>query len=313
MVGTTVPTRTNTGVYPLSQIPRTTDTRTTISGSTVEVFRNKTFPNAIVCTGQNKSFYNCLFEGRTGSSEVFRAYDPACSNLYFEDCTFEQPESLYPRGYVGTSGGKIGIRGHHITMLRCQIRNCVDGFRPRRSLGGDAAFFMNGCWVDELLFMSPDGGQANGQSHNDVMQDDQTSDQSNVHIKGCWLAGHLNKNAGQADFPASYDAAGNRTGGNLEYPSLTSNACIQFAKTGIKASYEFDKNWMFGGSVIFNCGAGAGDNGRLNGLRITNNRIGRDMRLGESWVLLIAPAATPVFTGNVYYDNGAPANIRHAG
>lgn len=317
IVGTTEPTRLNTGVLP--DIIRSTDTRTLITGSAVETFENKTFPNGLVLTNaQNKTFINCLFEGRTGTGECVRAYDAGNANLKFTDCTFAQPESMFPLGYVGTSGGKMGFRGHATTLLRCQFVNVVDGFRPRRVGGGNAAFQALGCFVADLLFLSPDGGQANRQSHNDILQDDQTVDQSNVLVKGCWLAAHLNPRTGQGSLPV--DPAGwttgdsrTRVGGNIEYPSLNANANVQFAKTGIKSNYVFEYNWMFGGSAIFNAGAGAGDGGKLNDLHIRYNRVGNDMRLGATWVLIIATAATPEFVGNTYYHDGSPANIRKNG
>lgn len=313
VIGETIPTRENTGVIPGSILA--TDTRTTISGSTVEVIQNKIFPNKLsLVNAQNKTFKNCKFEGRTGSSELVLASDDLNRNLRFEDCTFEQPESLFPKGYVGTSGGKMGFRGHHVTLLRCKFVTVVDHFRPRRGTGGDAAFIMQGCFADDLLFLSPDLGQPNRQSHNDVMQDDQVNDQANVLIEGNWLASHLNPRCGQAALPPTYDANGVRTGGNLEYPSLNGNANVQFAKTGRKDNYVYNKNWMFGGSAIFNAGAGAGDGNRLDNLHITNNKFGRDMRLGPDWILIIG-SANPIgtFSGNTYFDNGAPANIRKNG
>lgn len=315
VVGTTEPTLLNTGVIPGTIL--TTNTRTSFTGTAVEVFENMVFPNTIVLTGaKNKTFRNCKFEGRTGSSECVRAYDTNNENLVFEDCTFEQPAEMFPRGYAGTAGGKMGFRGHHVRLIRCQFRNLVDGFRPRRTGGGDADFQALGCYVADLLFLSPDTGQSNRQSHNDCIQDDQTAAQSNVLIDGCWLDSHLNPNLGQADFPVNptgwaTTADGTRLGGNLQYPWRTGNAVIQMASptSGTKDNYVFTRNWMFGGSVLINAG-GLHD----VDLTVTNNRFGRDMRLGSDYGVLIPNTFTfTAFTGNTYYDNGATANIRKNG
>lgn len=310
IIGTTVPVvGVNVGVIPGRTL--TTNTRTTITGTTVEEFRDMVFPNKITIQGSNKSFYNCQFEGRTGTSECVAAYDTANTNLYFEDCTFAQPAELFPAGYVGTSNGKMGFRGHHVTLKRCAFYNVVDGFRPRRTGGGDASFQALGCHVSNLLFLSPDTGQSNLQSHSDTMQDDQVAAQANVLVDGCWLDGHLNPNLAQAALPASYDENGVRTGGNLQYPWLTCNATIQMSSptSGTKDNYVFTRNWMFGGSVLFNAG-GLHD----VDLTFTNNRCGRDMRNGPDWVMNIPNVFVfTAFTGNTYYDDGTPANVRHNG
>lgn len=322
VVGTTVPTLTNTGVLP--SVARTVDNRTTISNtSTVEVFRNKTFPNALqLVNAQNKSFENCMFEGRGSGSECVGGIDLGNRNLKFTDCTFSHPESLFPAGYLGTGGAKMGFRGHHVTLLRCQFTNVVDGFRPRYNLGnglGDCNFEARGCFVDELLFLSPDGGQADRQSHNDCMQDDMVTGQNNVLIEGTWMRGYLNPNMGQAAYPlnpSNWTSTNGvtRIGGNTMYPLLLCTNVFQMKGTGgvgVKNNYRLINNWFFGGSTIINAGGVSSDQLKLT---ITGNRIGRDMRLGQT-AFLNAPAAfVPVaFSGNTYYDNGAPANVRRNG
>lgn len=318
IVGTTMPTASNTGVLP--GVPRTTDNRTIITGSAVETFQNKTFPNALVLTNaQNKTFVNCLFEGRTGSGEIVRAYDSANANLKFTDCTFAQPEELFPKGYLGTAGGKIGFRGHHVTLLRCKFQNVVDGVRPRRTGGGDAAFVAQGCWIDELLMLAPDTSQADRQSHNDGVQDDQTVAQANVLFDGCWVAGMFNPRTGQADIPL--DPPGwvigdsrTRVKGSRFYPSMTSNVTFQMhsANNGIKDNFIITRCWLSGGSCIVNMGGGI-PNGNID-LTFTNNRIGRNMRLGEQYVIIAGPSVVfTAFSGNTYMDNGDPANFRKNG
>lgn len=318
IVGTTMPTKLNTGVLP--GVTRTVDNRTLITGSTVETFQNKTFPNGLVLTNaKNKTFINCLFEGRTGSGECVRAYDAGNDNLKFTDCTFAQPEELFPKGYVGTGGGKIGFRGHHVILLRCQFQNCVDGVRPRRVGGGDADFHALGCWIDELLMMAPDNSQADRQSHNDAVQDDQTVAQSNVEFQGCWVMGYFNPRTGQADLPL--DPVGwvigdsrPRVGGSRFYPSMTSNVVFQMhsASPGIKDNFVINQCWVDGGSCIVNMGGGI-PNGNID-LTFTNNRVGRGMRLGEQYVIIAGNSVVfTAFTGNTYMDNGDPANFRKNG
>lgn len=321
VIGTTVPTLTNTGVLP--GVARTQDTRTAITGTTTETIQNKTFPNTLVLSNcANKTFYNCLFEGRTGSSECVTAYDLENRNLKFIDCTFSQPASMFPLGYTGTSGGKMGIRAHHTTLLRCQFTNVVDGFRPRYNTGdglGDCAFVAQGCFIDKLLFLSPDGGQADRQSHNDCVQDDMVYGQKNVKIEGCWMNGHINMNLTQAPYPVSptgwvTGSTATRTGGNTMYPLSNCTNVMQLRDSGgvgTKDNYIFINNWFFGGSTIIN--AGGTTPGELD-LTFTGNRIGRDMRLGEQFVILIPNTVTlTAFSGNTYYDNGAPANYRKNG
>lgn len=314
VLGTTVPVvGFNVGVRPGT--PLVTNTRTSISGSAVEVFENMVFPNKVTINGQNKTFINCKFEGRTGTSECVTAYATDNDNLVFRYCTFAHPADMFPKGYVGTAGGKMGFRGHHVRLIQCAFYNVVDGFRPRRTGGGDADFEALGCHVSNLLFLSPDTGQDNRQSHNDCMQDDQTLKQDNVLVKGCWLNGHLNPDMGQAAFPVNppgwaTTADGTRLGGNLQYPPwLTCNATIQLADStsGVKENYVFDSNWMFGGSVLIN--AGGVDN---IGLSVINNRVGRDSRQGK---FLVCPNSLTLdaFSGNTFYDDGTPANLRYNG
>lgn len=321
VVGTTVPTASNTGVLP--NVQRTQDTRTLITGSTVETFQNKTFPNGLVLTNaQNKTFINCLFEGRTGTSECVRGTDLGNRNLKFTDCTFSHPASLFPAGYSGTANGKMGFRGHHVTLLRCQFTNVVDGFRPRYNTGdglGNCDFYARGCFVDKLLFLSPDTGQTDRQSHNDCMQDDMVTGQNNVIIEGCWIRGYLNPDMAQASYPvapAGWTATNGmtRTGGNTMYPSLLCTNVFQMKGTGgvgVKNNYQIINNWLFGGSTIINAGGLSSNELKLT---ITGNRIGRDMRLGQTAFLNAPSAFVPVaFSGNTYYDNGAPANVRKNG
>lgn len=321
IVGTTVPTLQNTGVLP--GVARTTDNRTQITGSTVEVIENKTFPNRLVLTNaQNKTFKNCHFEGRTGAGECVSASDLGNRNLRFEDCTFAQPASMFPLGYVGTANGKMGFRGHHVTLLRCAFYNVVDGFRPRYNLGnglGDCDFEALGCYVSDLLFLAPDTGQADRQSHNDCVQDDMTTGQNNVLIEGCWMYGHLNMNLTQAPFPVSPEGwvtgdTRTRTGGNTMYPLSNCTNVMQLKGTGgvgVKNNYVIKDNWLFGGSTILNAGGLSSNELKLT---IVGNRIGRDMRLGQTAFLNAPSSFVPVaFSGNTYYDNGAPANVRKNG
>lgn len=322
VIGTTKPTALNTGIYPGTVL--TTSLRTSFTGTNTEEFRDMLFPNKVVISGSNKHFINCWFRGDTGSGEIVSAYGLTAGisgTNTFTDCTMAMLPEKVPT--LGTTNGKMGFRGHHCRLTRCHFYNVVDGFRPRYNTGvpadNDAEFIAEGCYVHDLTLLSPDTGQANRQSHDDGVQDDNTNGQFNVLIDGCRIDAFRNLNVGQAGFPASYQAGHDgdeayRTGGSLQYVAGMSyqwaNNVFQLPNTGsFRGSIIIRNGWFDGGSAIVNAG------GIPNvGLTFTGNRIGRRMRLGQDYVVIIPNSTTvDAISGNTYEDNGTPANFRKNG
>jgi hypothetical protein len=120
-----------------------------------------------------------------------------------------------------------------------------------------------------------------------------------VLIEGCYIHDLSNGNGEHNDGVQSTGGKGVTIRGN--FISGASNACVQTGdEHAATEDLTVECNWLSGGGYTLNI-RGRGDT-RPRGTRIVDNRFARDYGYGP-WTI---DDPSPVVTGNVYDDTGAP-------
>lgn len=299
VIGNYKPDASTTGYLPGTSFVSTISNNITYSSANNgQTIQNTIFTGKVTVTGQNITFRNCWF--RSSTSEMLNCNNSTVDNLLIEDCTFK-PQS--PNLDLNA------IFGRNYTAKRCDISNTVDAFSIVGSNSSviDVGVNILGCYVHDLSYFSPCPHHSDNQTHNDVIQIHYGG--SNVVIRGNNLQALIAPNIGDASEP-SVDQNGQHISGNTYYPSLSHMSVLMLSPIAVNiTNLTIDKNYMRGGAVLMNMPTRTG----MTGVTITNNKWGRDMRLGETFTVLAPAGQAMTITGNVYEDNGAAYNGRRNG
>ena len=166
--------RNNVGCYP--GVPRTTVTGVVQSAGAVH--ENLTITGKVAITAPNQTFRNCRFTFSStgdGAGGLLQSHNTQPHPTLIERCEFE-PDNPWDR--------YNGLYGHHLTVIRCAIRRCVDGIGLYNPSGGPIDSQILGCWIGynswyyDDRYVDPAGtsfpggrqwGHSDG-SHNDGIQ-----------------------------------------------------------------------------------------------------------------------------------------------
>jgi hypothetical protein len=299
VIGNYKPDASNTGYLPGTSFTSTISNNITYSSANNgQTIQNTIFTGKVTVTGQNITFRNCWF--RSSSGEMLNCNNDTVDNLLIEDCTFKP---------MSPNLNLNAIFGRNFTAKRCNISGTVDAFSIVGKNTGviDLGVNILGCYAHDLSYFSPCPHHSDNQTHNDVIQVHYGG--SNIVIRGNTLRALIDPNIGDASEP-SVDQDGQHISGNTYYPSLSHMSVLMLSPIAVNiTNLTFDKNYADGGACLINCGSHTA----MTGFVVSNNKWGRNMRLGETFTIL-AKAAQPItITGNVYEDNGASYNGRRNG
>jgi hypothetical protein len=315
VLGVTKPSSLNTGVL--------NGTGTWSAGTTYTVPMTLTAGNAtyvncrfsctIVIKSYGNNFINCYFDGPpnwTSQTQrpIIYQIDSLCDGPvqnYYERCTFK-PQA---------PGHSVDCwQGFNAWFNRCDFSNGVDGFDilAPSSNGYNAKMRIDGCYVHDLAYYSPDTNHSDNHTHNDCIQ---LEGGKNVYSTGSFYSGLWDPSIGDGSVPGTFDANGDLYSGNSNdnydppgsaTPTLglrNTNSCIQFNNPGNTDNINFTNDWFVGGASTFNIISTP--NVHLN---ITNCVFGKPL-YGASNVLRDSSAGTAVITvSGCKYDDGSTFN-----
>lgn len=299
VIGNYKPDASNTGYLPGTSFTSTISSNITYSSTNNgQTITNTLFTGRVTVTGQNITFRNCWFRGSGGV--MLNCNNDTVDNLLVEDCTFK-PQT--PSSIVN------GLFGRNYTAKRCDMSGSVDAFSivGKNTSVIDVNVSILGCYAHDLSYYSPDPSHSDNQTHNDIIQYHYGG--SNVVIRGNNLRAFMDPSIGDASEP-SVDRDGQHISGNTYYPSLSHMAVLMLSPAAVNiTNLTVDKNYMDGGACLINCSSRE----TMSNVVISNNKWGRDMRLGETFTILVRAAQPLTITGNVYEDTGAAYNGRKNG
>jgi hypothetical protein len=183
---------------------------------------------------------------------------------------------------VGTGAG---IKSASYTLRRVQIQGTVDGIRA------DGDVDVRDTYVHDLFYTS-DSGQASGMTHNDTVQITQGSHMVFAHNTFAAWSFHQGQTAGANTWKTPYgDGAGYCT------------SAIMISNPGTLVSgVVFQDNMIRGRASKYVIVVGP-----VSGVSIVGNRMGRENR-DYPRLFGIATSSPVTVSGNVFYDDGSPAN-----
>ena len=328
VLGAYKPSVATTGTIPgITLTTVTTATAYTQSGTAANpiIIQNMKFMNKVNINGcKYLTFKNCAFYGPPSGATTAAAltstnFDNA--NLVFQDCLFTQQ--------APTTEAAVGVQGgHNSTFLRCEFKGTSDCIALVHSQGtwanahdGPMNLTVHGSYFHDLAYFCPEPTRDpdDNASHCDCIQ---IRGGSNIIVRYNTFVSHLDPNIGAANQP-SVDEWGGPNGttrikhisGNKYYPDMNGTSVMMVSPyLAPFHSIYFEYNWVDGGAASLNL-ADFGKTGNTDsGFYVRNNKWGRSMRLGEkATIAALSSAVTSgalINTGNVYEDNGAPANFR---
>lgn len=228
--GTYVPDETNTGLIDPGALVDQPDNLTYTGAFGVIVIESRRFLGYVFVRGGWVRFRNCLMAGPLNPTmETVQARYAATHDVVFEDCEFS------PRSTTDRCGN---ITGQGYTMIRCLIRNGVDGVTACPADGlPDANVHLVGCLIDNMAYFKPSTTHSDGQTHSDPV----VIIGANVTINGCCVRGNVNPDI-------SSGAA----------PGQTAMSAIMFNQRTVAgyvqrpARVRITNSWFAGGIVCFN-------------------------------------------------------------
>jgi hypothetical protein len=238
----------------------------------------------------NLTFVDCYFEGSivdSTQSLCVLADGTRCANLWFKDCTFKPANPTHDSHC---------FMAYHFRATRCEFTGGVDGISPVVPLDINSRLdsIVEGCWVHDLAFFSPDNRHSSNDTHNDCIQ---WGSGKGLSIVGCRLEGFADPNIGDATKP-SVDSGTTHVSGNKSYPSLAVGSGLIPVLAAAPAGHSyaplgdltFTGNWVSGGSVGVNMGAG--HDGTTNQTFFTSgdaliarNKFGWDWLNGQDYIV----------------------------
>ena len=315
-LGVTKPNNTKTGI-PAGTVltPHYGDITITTAGQVVE---NLDIHGFVFVQAANVTIHRCRVRGSLPGPTGKQNWglidcNPASSgpNTLIENCLLV-PD--YPA--VGING----ILGHNYTVRRTETYNVVDGFGIYNTNGtpptNPANVTIEGCYVHDLVYISPDPNHSDNRTHNDCIQ---IQGNSNISIVGNTLYANVSSMAGNG-YPGAIPAP---PANNPWYPSVTGQAIGVTPNVSQISSLTINKNWLDYGAqsiTIVPNGKGVGSS-----VVVTGNHFGRNQpnlnKGGNSArrAIIVHPSVSvanfPTTTGtdtncgNIYEDNNTPVTI----
>lgn len=257
ILGTTIPTASNTGCAPgilTSNTYYTGSATITASGTVIE---NCIIDKDLDIRTSNVTIRNCYFIGGTdgASTSMIKATNAGCFNLQVSRVTANPRVKSDVRNF---------LVGHDYTAIRCDVSGVVDAFRVHNTNVGtadvDVAIKLQGNYIHDATFYYPATGQSDG-THNDGVQ---IENGRNIEITGNSIHAFIDPNVGQAQDPSS-----------PWYPSQRTLSCIIVTpNVGPCADITIDKNWFYGGRWPVNLSEGG--RGAVVNFLMTGNRFAGD-------------------------------------
>ena len=185
------------------------------------------------------------------------------------------------------SGNSVGagIKSTSYTLRRVEIQGVIDGMRAE----GDVD--VRDTYVHDLYYTS-DSGQASGMTHNDIVQMTQGAHMVFEHNTFAAWSFHQGQTAGANLWATPY---GNGDG------YCTSIVMISNQSATV-SDVVFRDNLMRGRASKYVIVVG-----QVSGVSVVGNRMGRETRDYPQLFGIHAGSAVTV-SGNVFYDDGSPAN-----
>ena len=314
--GTYLPDATTAGVL-ASWTPLSTVNSATTYATDGQTINRVLFTEKVSVTGKNITFTNCRFLGPNGPTPTpaVQCTNSNVENLTLVDCDITQQNPIWD---------SPGVKGHHVTLRRCNIWGTTDGFQHigigSNYTGQDQGITIEACWIHDMAYMSPDPGAAGGlpdnASHLDCIQ---LRGGAGIWIRGNRLDAFMDDAIGQGGLLPVDVASGTHVTGNkyadVSDDSLQGTSGVMCSPIlGTFTGLMIEENWFDGGAFAINMA------GHTTGsVTIRNNRVGYDARPvakggGGPNSFVIANSALPItLTGNVRPDDGSPANFRKNG
>ena len=207
------------------------------------------------------------------------------------------------------------IIGHDYTVIRGLMLNGVDGAGMYNSNTPAAVCNtrLEGCYIDQLTYSSPDANHTDNRTHNDGVQ---IQGNTGHAVVGCTVAvfydpaTSVGADTGPAPLPASYK------------PSVTGQAIGITPNVSQVGNVVIDRNWIDAGAQSVTIIPGSV--GVADSITITGNRFGRNQPnltkngvtarraicIASEITLTGFPTTTGADTqGNVYEDDGSPVTV----
>jgi hypothetical protein len=226
---------------------------------------------------------------------LINVLSPSAKRVLIQDCELTH---AYPSPWVD------GIIGHDFTVLRTDIHNVVDGIGVMNPSNRSADLNVNieGNYIHDLNYISPDPEQRDGHTHNDGIQIQGTG--STVGKRQVTIFGNY---IGAFAGPLS-------NAHSPYYPAVTGQAIGITPNVSNVHDILIDTNWLDGGAQSVTMIPGPRRTG--SGLVLVNTHFGdRQAMVNMNGVrarrpVLIYPGVSVATGGNVY-SNGSVIRIWH--
>lgn len=225
IVGTTLPTTTNTGVPAGTTLSNYAGDITVTTPGTV--IRNRRVTGRIVVAAANVTIENCEVLGRGGTvnSALIDCVAAAVANCTIRFNTLHQAPATANEYHNA-------VVGHDYYAYRNQCYDVVDGFGVFNKYNSGAANVrIEGNHVDQLSFYAPDNAGNRPWTHNDGVQ---IQGNSAISIRGNRLVAKVSTRTGR---------------GTSAYAPFVTGQVITFSPNTSRISdVTVDRNWLYGGS-----------------------------------------------------------------
>lgn len=285
ILGTTKPTAANTGWRRVraSLTPSVGDILVTTAGTVIE---GKLITGRVLVRAANVTIRQCEIVGNgyaKGNTGLVDCNHPAASNVLIEDCEIHQDQAT-------ANVWHDAIIGHDYTARRNFIYDVVDGFGVYNSSNPSkpANVAIEGNFVRDLCYFSPDPNHPDNRTHNDGIQ---IQGNGGVRIVGNHLRGYASSTSG----------TGNRN--DPYFPLITGHVITCTPTVSPITDVTVSSNWLYGGV----CGLIA-ISGRMGSSHIgvvSNNRFGKDQRVAAP--IQFDNVLTAAFDGNVWDESSVAA------
>jgi hypothetical protein len=306
VIGTYKPDATTTGVIDPTRTLVDVVGATTFSVNDARPPEYRRYMGKVTVSGLRIKFKNAKMQGPA----VPNAQDPvvlvtsSAREIEFEDC------EIAP---VASNSGTNCINGHHFTLRRCNLHHGVDlvGVIPSTATM-EAQVYVLASYLHHPTFYSPDPNQPSNFTHNDLIQ--WHGGRVLVCIGNTFYAFYA-QDRGNPNDPEVVGPGPNfdHLSGNPYYPNQQGTSVIIFnTHVSVPEELTFDQNYADGGACALNMSSSPSSL-LAAGSAVTNNKWGRDYRLGPDFAILAKSNQVFTLTGNTREDDGTPFNVRKNG
>lgn len=285
VLGRTMPDATNTGWRRLRSAltPSAGDILVTTPGTVIE---GRLITGRVLVRAANVTIRQCEIVGngfRSGNTALVDCNHSAAQNVLIEDCDLHQAAAT-------ANVWHDAIIGHDYTARRNFVYDVVDGFGVYNVTNSTqpANVIIEGNFVRDLCYFSPDSNHSDNRTHNDGIQ---IQGNGGVRIVGNQIRGYASSATGTGSTNDPY------------FPLITGHVITCTPTVSAITNLYVDSNWLYGGVCGFI--AISGTKGASNLGTISNNRFGRDQRITTAIQLDSALSAS--FHGNVWDGDTTPA------